>query len=77
MGIPMTASEVKISRVHVIDSLLCEQFENRIDADKWNPLIMSFLKFYGRGENIHPSRLSEVPQEAWGGRNPKRRTQPD
>jgi hypothetical protein len=38
---------------------------NRIDPDKWKPLIMSFRKFYGIGSNVHPSRLATGPEEAY------------
>jgi hypothetical protein len=30
-----------------------------IDAERWQPLIMSFCRFFGRGVEVHPSRLAE------------------
>lgn len=55
--------EVRIKRVHVEQSLLMEGLENRIDPDKWRPLIMSFQKFYGlEAEQAHASSLSRIPE---------------
>lgn len=71
MLIPTRALEVRITKVHADESLLSAVYEDRFEPDSWHPLIMSFLKFYARGENVHPSRLSELPQEAWAGRAPK------
>lgn len=65
MAIPTRAVEVTIERVHVYPSLIVEGRPNRIDADKWKPLIMSFRKFYGVGEAVHPSRLAAGPEEAY------------
>jgi hypothetical protein len=30
-----------------------------IDPVKWRPLIMSFCRFFGVGDEVHPSRLAE------------------
>lgn len=73
MGIPTRALEVRVSRVHADESLLSTTHEDRFEPDSWNPLIMSFLNFYARGENIHPSHLAKIPQEAWAGRRPQRK----
>jgi len=58
--------EVRIQRVHVHPDLLMEGHANRIDPDKWSPLIMNFQKFYGLSEQVHPSRLSDIPESAYG-----------
>ncbi len=55
-----TAIEVRIIRVHIDDAILNTEKRHYIDADKWNPLIMSFCEFYGLGKNLHPSRLAKV-----------------
>lgn len=34
--------ELKIVKVHLEDSVLMEGYDNRVDPDKWRPLIMSF-----------------------------------
>lgn len=57
--------EVRIQRVHVHPELLMEGHANRIDPDKWSPLIMNFQKFYGLGGQVHPSRLAEIPESAY------------
>jgi hypothetical protein len=42
-----------------------EGHANRIDPDKWSPLIMNFQKFYGLGGQVHPSRLADIPEQAY------------
>lgn len=60
------AFEVRIQRVHAAPQVLMEGHENRIDPDKWRPLIMSFQKFYGLADGqVHPSRLAEIPEAAY------------
>jgi flavin reductase (DIM6/NTAB) family NADH-FMN oxidoreductase RutF len=55
--------ELRIQRVFVDPSILAEGEPNRIDPDKWRPLIMSFQKFFGLAEGqVHPSRLSQIPE---------------
>ena len=54
------AIEVKVVRTHVHESILAQGHRHHIDPDRWRPLIMNFLEFYGLGEQVHPSRLSEV-----------------
>lgn len=63
--IPMRAIEVRIERVHVDAGLQVNGHPNRIDPDKWKPLIMSFRQFYGVSDNVHPSRLGKGPEEAY------------
>lgn len=60
---PMCAIELRVLRVHVDPAVLVEGAPNRIDPDKWRPLIMSFREFYGLGPRLHPSRLSEFPED--------------
>jgi flavin reductase (DIM6/NTAB) family NADH-FMN oxidoreductase RutF len=54
--------EVRIQRVHVEESILMGGEPNRIDPDKWRPLIMSFQKFYGLGPQVHASTLAQIPE---------------
>ncbi len=54
------AIEVRVVRTHIHQSILTPGHRHHIDPDKWRPLIMSFLEFYGLGEHLHPSRLAEV-----------------
>ena len=54
--------ELKIERVHLDESIIMDGHPNRIDPDKWRPLIMSFQEFYGLGEKVHSSTLGQVPE---------------
>lgn len=71
--VPSVAIEVRILRVHVDEDLMSAEFENRIDVDRWKPLIMSFRQFFSVGASLQPSRLAEPPEEAYAGRMPRRR----
>ena len=57
--------ELRIQRVHLDESILMEDNPNRVDPDKWKPLIMSFQEFYGLGEKLHPSTLGGVPERLY------------
>lgn len=57
--------EVRIQRVHVHPDLLMAGHTNRIDPDKWSPLIMNFQKFYGLSGQVYPSRLADIPEKAY------------
>jgi len=59
--------EVRVLRVHVHPDLLMHGHANRIDPDKWSPLIMNFQKFYGLSAQVHPSRLAEISEDAYEG----------
>lgn len=72
MLIPTVCMEVRIVKVHASEDVRSLEFANRIDPERWNPLLMSFLHFFELGRNIHSSRLAELPEEAWGGKRPRR-----
>ncbi len=57
--------EVRVTRVHIQPDILMEGMSDRIDPDKWRPLIMSFQRFYGLGTEVHDSTLSTIPEEAY------------
>ncbi|MBS1661068.1 MAG: flavin reductase family protein [Bacteroidetes bacterium] len=57
--------ELKIVRVHLENSILMSGQVNRIDPNKWRPLIMSFQQFYGLGEQLHPSTLATIPEQLY------------
>lgn len=57
--------EARITRAHVDRAILMDGHPNRIDPDKWRPLIMSFQEYYGLGPKLHPSRLGEIPEERY------------
>jgi len=59
-NVSANAFEVHILRLHVEEWLLEDGGARpHIDAEKWRPLIMSFCRFFGVGEEVHPSRLAE------------------
>lgn len=56
------AFEVHIVKLHVEESLLVEGTTGgrpHIDPVRWHPLIMSFCRFFGLGDEVHRSRLAE------------------
>jgi flavin reductase (DIM6/NTAB) family NADH-FMN oxidoreductase RutF len=57
--------ELKIVRVHLDESIVMDGQPNRVDPDKWRPLIMSFQEFYGLGEKVHASTLGTIPEELY------------
>jgi len=56
---------VKVLSVHVEPYLRLEGYENRIDTDKWRPMIMSFSELYGLEERKVYSRLAEIDEEKY------------
>jgi flavin reductase (DIM6/NTAB) family NADH-FMN oxidoreductase RutF len=61
----LVAIEMSITRIHVDDGIRMDGTANRIDPDKWRPLIMSFQKFYGLGPQLHESTLASIPEEMY------------
>jgi len=61
----LVALEVGILRVHVEAGIRFPGQENRIDPDRWRPLIMSFCQFYGLGQRLRHSTLAEIPESAY------------
>jgi flavin reductase (DIM6/NTAB) family NADH-FMN oxidoreductase RutF len=62
----LLALEVKIVRTHVHEKIRMEGFENRVDPDKWRPMIMSFQQLYGLApRKIAESVLGRIPEEAY------------
>ena len=58
--------EVRVQRVRLEESILMQGDPNRVDPDKWRPLIMSFQKFYGlESRQAHESRLSSIPEAVY------------
>ena len=55
--------EVRIERVHLSRNILREGNPDRVDTEKWRPLIMSFSKFFRLADGeLHPSRLASIPE---------------
>jgi len=57
--------ELSILKVHLSPSILMQGHPNKVDPDKWKPLIMSFQQFYGLTDRISPSTLSSIPEHAY------------
>lgn len=57
------AIEVSIARVHLDRSIIMNGDPNRVDPDKWRPLIMSFQQFYGlTPDRLQRSELAQIPE---------------
>jgi flavin reductase (DIM6/NTAB) family NADH-FMN oxidoreductase RutF len=54
--------ELRILRVHADPSILMTGRPNQIDPNLWRPIIMSFCRFYGLGEELVESRLARIPE---------------
>jgi len=57
--------EVRIQRVHIEESILMNGEPNRINPNKWRPLIMSFQEFYGLGPQLQVSTLGQIPESLY------------
>jgi flavin reductase (DIM6/NTAB) family NADH-FMN oxidoreductase RutF len=57
--------EVRVQRVHVHPDIMMEGKLNRVDPDKWKPLIMTFQRYYGVGDEVHESTLGRIPEELY------------
>ena len=57
--------EVKILRVHAEENILRAGQPNKVDADRWRPLIMVFQHLYGLSARLQPSRLAEIDEEKY------------
>src|SRR6202048_403418 len=59
----LVASEVRVTRVHAHPGILMDGEPNRVDPDKWRPLIMSFQQFYGLApDKLQRSVLGQIPE---------------
>ena len=61
-NVSANAFEVHIVKLHVEESLLAagnHSTRPHIDPVRWQPLIMSFCRFFGLGGEVHQSRLAE------------------
>jgi flavin reductase (DIM6/NTAB) family NADH-FMN oxidoreductase RutF len=54
--------EVRVQRVHLDEAILLAGHANRVDPDKWRPLIMSFQHLYGLGPRVRDSTLAQIPE---------------
>ena len=60
------ALHVRVRKIHATSDILADGEPDRIDPDKWRPLIMSFQHFYGlTPEKVHGSELAKIPEAAY------------
>jgi flavin reductase (DIM6/NTAB) family NADH-FMN oxidoreductase RutF len=52
--------EAQTLKVHVEEQLIDPNFRHHISPERWRPLIMSFLEFYGLSGQVFGSRLAKV-----------------
>lgn len=55
--------EAAVSRVHVHEDIRAAGTADRIDPDRWRPLIMAFQRFYGLADELRPSKLATIDEE--------------
>ena len=67
MALAPCVFELRVTRVWLDDAILAEGDMDRVDPDKWRPLMMSFQKFYGLGPQLAPSRLATIPERQYRG----------
>jgi len=65
MAIPAYAIELKINKVSVMPQVLIDGSNNKIDPNKWNPLIMNFRKLYSLTAEVNESRLARKPEDMY------------
>jgi flavin reductase (DIM6/NTAB) family NADH-FMN oxidoreductase RutF len=61
----LTTFEMRVHRIHVEESILMEGHTNRVDPNKWRPLIFNFQQFYGLGPQVHESTLGEIDEKLY------------
>lgn len=55
--------EVGIERLHLSEDILRDGNPDRVDPDRWRPLMMSFAEFYGLEAGVlRRSELAEIPR---------------
>jgi flavin reductase (DIM6/NTAB) family NADH-FMN oxidoreductase RutF len=59
----LVAIEVRVTRVHAHPEIMMDGHPDRVDPDKWRPLIMSFAQFYGlTPQKLQRSELGQIPE---------------
>jgi len=65
MAIAAACVEVRIVAAHADRALLADGTSDRIDPARWQPLVMSFRRFFSLGAELRASRLARGPEEAY------------
>jgi flavin reductase (DIM6/NTAB) family NADH-FMN oxidoreductase RutF len=62
----LSAIEVRVTRVHAHPDIIMDGAPERIDPDKWRPLIMNFQQFYGLTDGkLQRSELGQIPEASY------------
>ncbi len=62
----IVAVEVRVLRISIHREIRLEGHQNRIDADKWKPMIMMFCEMYGlKDGKLEHSKLAEIEEEMY------------
>lgn len=61
----LVAFELRIVRVHAAREIQLAGHPDRIDPDRWRPLIMSFQQLYGITDRVRTSTLASIPESAY------------
>ena len=60
------AIEVRILRTYVVQALKLQGYDNRIDPDRWRPMIMNFQHLYGlKPGKPEKSALASIEEELY------------
>ena len=57
--------ELRVTRVHLHPDILMDGMADRVDPAKWRPLMMSFQRYFGLGDEVHDSTLARIPEEVY------------
>lgn len=57
MGVPVVVVELTVATVYANENILLDYEKNKIDPLKWNPLIMSFRRYFGLSGEVTRSKL--------------------
>lgn len=72
----VVAIEVRVVAIHAHPTITADGNPNRVDPDRWRPLLMSFREFYGLGDRVDGSKLAEIDEELWRPKPPPGSEQP-
>ena len=65
MAVPACAVELRILQAHADERIMQAPDSDRVDPERWQPLLMSFRQFFGGARRLQTSRLSQAPEEAY------------
>ena len=68
--------ELRIQKIYIEEDILMDDNPNRVDPDKWKPLIMSFQQFYTLGDKVQYSTLAEIPETLYNTPDRERTIEP-